>query len=76
MSARLALMHAKGQIEVGETLTQQSIIGTEFAGHVIEQVTISAYEGIVPEITGRAFVTSVNCYFTDHNDNLRDGFVI
>ena len=56
-SARLAQLHARGALAVGDTLINESPIGTRFTGRIAAETTVGGRPAIVPEITGRAWVT-------------------
>jgi len=68
LSAKLACLAADGKLAEGEEWQQESIIGTSFRG-----VYRSVEGGILPTITGRAFVTGDNMLLFDEADPLRDG---
>lgn len=71
VSARLAVMHARGQAGVGDQLLMRSVIGSEFRGRIVE----SAPDGsIVPEISGRAWVTGVTHHLVDPSDPWPTGY--
>lgn len=67
-SAKLACLAADGMLLPGEVWRQESIIGSVFEGHY---ETTDA--GIVPTITGQAFVTSEATLILDEGDPFRDG---
>lgn len=73
-SARLAVMHAKGQIGVGEKLIHRSILGTEFIGTVLEETTIAGTRAIRPSITGSAWITAFHEYVLDPTDPFPTGY--
>jgi proline racemase len=73
-SARLAVMHARGQIAVGETFVHESIIGTEFIGRVLEETTCGEMPAIRPAITGQAWITAFHNYVLDPTDPFPTGF--
>ena len=76
VSARLALHHARGQIATGEPITIQSILGTYFQGRVVEETSFGPHAAIVPEVTGRAFITGRHEFLIDPEDPLREGFLL
>jgi proline racemase len=76
VSARLAIHHARGEIDVGETMVVESIIGTTFAGRVAATTTFGPYAAVVPEIEGAAHITGRHEFFIDPADPLRDGFIL
>ena len=54
VSARMAVLHAKGQLEVGETFIGTSIIGSEFRGRIEDRADLDGQTAIIPSISGRA----------------------
>ncbi|MGV8985231.1 MAG: trans-3-hydroxy-L-proline dehydratase [Cypionkella sp.] len=73
-SARMALLHAKGQMQVGETFTAQSIIGSEFHGRIIGTTAVGTIPAIIPEITGRAWITGTHQHMLDPDDPWPQGY--
>jgi len=74
VSARLAVLHASGRIAKGETLTARSIIGSEFAGRVVCETRVGGRPAIVPEITGRAWITGIHQHLLDPADPWPEGY--
>lgn len=74
LSARLAVMHAKGQAAVGDTLIAQSIIESQFAGRIEEEVTIGPKTGIRASITGSAWITGRQELVLDPTDPFPLGY--
>ena len=75
-SARLAALHARGALATGEAFVNESLIGTRFTGRVAEETTVGALPAIVPEITGRAWVTGMGQYLLDASDPFPAGFAL
>jgi proline racemase len=75
-SARMAVLHAKGQLGVGDTFRHEGILGTVFTGRVIEETRIGEYPAIVPTITGQAWITGFASYVVDPTDPFPDGFTV
>ncbi len=73
-SARLAVMHARGQIEVGETFVHESILGAEFRGTVLGVTEAGGLPAIRPAITGSAWITAFHQYVLDPSDPFPNGF--
>ncbi|NNE22933.1 MAG: proline racemase family protein [Rhizobiales bacterium] len=73
-SARMALLHATGQMQVGETFTARSIIGSEFHGKIAGTTTVGDKPAIVPEITGRAWITGTHQHMLDPDDPWPNGY--
>jgi len=76
VSARLALHFTRGEIEIGKTITIESIIGTKFKGRVIKEVNFGPYKAIIPEVEGSAHITGKNQFFIDPEDPLKYGFFL
>ena len=74
LSARMALLHRSGQMKVGETITAQSIIGSEFHGRISETTMVGDRSAIVPEITGRAWITGTHQHMLDPDDPWPEGY--
>ncbi len=73
-SAKLATLVAKGKLKLNEEFVYESITGTMFTGKAIEKVKIGEFDGIIPQITGRAYVTGFNHFIIDDEDPLKYGF--
>jgi proline racemase len=75
-SARLAQLHAQGTLATGEPFVNESVIGTRFTGRVAEETTVGGRPAIVPEITGRAWITGMGQYLLDATDPFPAGFAL
>ena len=75
-SARLAQLHARGALAVGDTLVNESPIGTRFTGRIAAETTVAGRPAIVPEITGRAWVTGMGRYVLAADDPFPAGFAL
>jgi len=73
-SARLSVMHSRGLIDPGEEYVHESIINTTYRARILETARVDPHEAIVPEITGRAFITQIATVVVDPEDPLRIGF--
>lgn len=73
-SARLAQLHARGALGVGEAFVNESVIGTRFTGRVVEETTVAGRAAVVPEITGRAWITGMGQYLLADDDPFPAGF--
>jgi len=74
LSARMALLHRSGQMNVGDTITAQSIIGSEFHGRIAGITTIADQPAIIPEITGRAWITGTHQHMLEPDDPWPEGY--
>ena len=74
VSARLALLHAKGEISTGERIICESIIGSRFEGQVIAPASIGGKQAITPEIAGQAWITGIHQHMLDPTDPWPTGY--
>ncbi|MCR8548188.1 proline racemase family protein [Salipiger sp. P9] len=74
VSARLAVMHAKGQIGVGAPFLGRSIIGSEFLCRIVEETRVADRPAIRPEISGRAWITGTRQLMLDPEDPWPQGY--
>jgi proline racemase len=75
-SARLAQLHARGELATGAAFVNESVIGTRFTGRVVEETTVAGKPAIIPEITGRAWITGMGQYLLDAEDPFPAGFAL
>lgn len=68
-SARMAQLHAKGKLKMGEEFIHESYIGSKFIGRVVEETNIGEIAAIVPSIQGWAKVYGYNTIIIDENDD-------
>jgi proline racemase len=73
-SARLATQYFKGELGLGETFVTESLIGTLFYGKVVKEVSVGGVRAVVPEVTGRAFITGMHHFVIDKDDPFKYGF--
>ncbi len=73
-SARMALLHASGQMQTGDTFTARSIIGSQFHGRIATTTTVGGKAAIIPEITGQAWITGTHQHMLDPDDPWPEGY--
>ncbi|AKS46204.1 Proline racemase [Octadecabacter temperatus] len=73
-SARMAILHARGEMGVGETFTARSIINSEFHGRIVGTTSVGNTLAIIPEITGRAWITGTHQHMLDPDDPWPEGY--
>ena len=74
ISARMAVLHARVQMQVGESLVGVSIIGSRFIGTIAIEARIAGLDGIVPTISGRAWITGTHQHMLDPDDPWPGGY--
>ncbi|MGV9867521.1 proline racemase family protein [Rhodococcus koreensis] len=75
-SARLAVLKAKGLIEVGETFVHESVIGTRFTSRIDRLTSVGDYEAVVPRVTGQAYITELSQVGLDPADPFPTGYTL
>jgi proline racemase len=75
-SARMAALHARGELAVGAPFVNESVIGTRFVGRVVAETTVAGRPAVIPEITGRAWITGTAEYLLDDSDPFPVGFAL
>ena len=75
-SARLAHLHAKGRLKVGETFVHESYIRSRFIGRVEAETAVGDTPAIVPSIQGSAWTTGFNTLWIDDEEPFAEGFTV
>lgn len=80
-AGRVAQLYARGQLALGQTLRNESIIGTLFTGTAVADTTVrgpdgSEFTAVVPEVAGRASITGFNQWVVAADDELGGGFLV
>ncbi|ALI02302.1 hypothetical protein C1Y08_22340 [Pseudomonas sp. FW306-02-F02-AA] len=73
-SARMAVLHAKGQLAVGEVFIGRSIIGSEFRCRIDSTSEIAGRPAIIPCLSGRAWITGTHQHLLDPSDPWPGGY--
>ncbi|PJE36974.1 hydroxyproline-2-epimerase [Pseudooceanicola lipolyticus] len=73
-SARMAQLHARGKLKVGDRFVHESIIGTMFDCRIEGETMIGKQDAILPSVAGWARVIGHNTIFVDDRDPLMHGF--
>ena len=75
-SAKMAVLHARGQLGLDETFIYESVIRTKFKGRIKSQTRVGDFPAIVPELTGTAYITGFNHLLIDDEDPVKYGFIL
>jgi proline racemase len=75
-SARMACLHARGQLELDTPFIHQGITGTTFEGRLHERVDFHGREAVVPSIRGRAWISGFTQIVRHPDDPFPRGFVL
>lgn len=74
LSARMAVLHARGRMKVGDRLTARSLIGSRFSGRVLGETRVGGHPAILPEISGRGWITGTHQHMLDPSDPWPEGY--
>jgi proline racemase len=75
-SARMADLFAKGKLHVGDEFVHESITGTLFRGKIVGESQEGKYPAIIPEVTGKAYVTGFQRLVAEIDDPFKRGFLL
>ncbi|MDQ8702377.1 proline racemase family protein [Streptomyces sp. LHD-70] len=75
-SARMAQLHARGELPLHTEFVNESFIGTRFTGRLLEATEVGQLRAVVPEFSGRAWITATANYLLDPTDPFPHGFVL
>jgi proline racemase/trans-L-3-hydroxyproline dehydratase len=74
--ARMAVLHARGELKLGEGFVSESIIGTRFIGRIVGETKVGEFNAILPRVSGRAHLTGLHQFVLDPEDPFPHGFFL
>lgn len=74
--AKIAALYARGELGVQEPFVYESVLRTKFSAKVVEECKVGDCIGIIPEITGSAYITGFNHLVLDKRDPIGYGFIL
>jgi proline racemase len=74
--ARMATLHARGRLAIGQAFRHEGILGTTFTGCLVEETRVGEHAAVVPTLTGSAWITSISQYVLDAEDPFPEGFTV
>jgi proline racemase len=75
-SAKMAVLHARGELGVGDEFVHEGPLGTTFTGRILEETRVAGIPAVVPEIGGQGWITGFAEYVLDPTDPFPAGFTI
>lgn len=75
-AAKMATLHARGQLGLNEDFHHEGILGTVFTGRLVEETRVGPYQAVVPTISGTAWITGMSQYGVDPSDPFPNGFKV
>jgi trans-L-3-hydroxyproline dehydratase len=76
LSARMAVLHGRGLMKVGEGMTHASALGSTFDGRILSETAVAGHPAIVPAIRGSAWITGFSQLVVDPADPFPEGYVL
>lgn len=78
VSARLAIHHAKREIQTNQPIVIESILGKQstFGGRVVGAAKVGDHDAVIPEIRGQAFITGRHEFMVAPDDSIGQGFYL
>ena len=74
--AKMAALHAKGQLALNQDFRHEGILGTIFTGRLVRETELGPYKAVVPRLTGQAWITGFAQYVLDPDDPFPNGFTV
>jgi proline racemase len=74
--ARMASLHARGQLRLNEDFHHEGILGTIFTGRLVDETQVGPHRAVVPTISGRAWITGFSSYVLEEDDPFPEGFTV
>lgn len=76
VSGRIALLVAKGEAELNDTLKIESIISSNMRVTAIDNANCGDKVGVIPRVSGRAYITGQHEFLIDPEDPINEGFIL
>ncbi|MGD0715647.1 MAG: proline racemase family protein [Gaiellaceae bacterium] len=76
LCARMAALHARGLMHVGDAMTHASVIGSTFDGRIVAATDVGDRAAIVPAIRGSAWITGITQVLVDPADPFPEGYLL
>lgn len=76
VSARAAIHHARGELQLNEKITIESILGSLMTVQAVEVTKFGPHDAILPEVSGTASITGRSEFYFDPDDPFREGFIL
>lgn len=75
-SAKMAALHAKGELVLHQQFVHESVVGTLFYGELIEETQVGEYPAVVPTVSGSGYIMGIQQLVLDPDDPFPAGFFL
>lgn len=74
--ARMATLYAKGELGLNEPFRHEGILGNVYTGELLREVQVGPHTGVVPTISGQAWISGFSTFVLDPDDPFVNGFTV
>ncbi|MFW8594831.1 proline racemase family protein [Cribrihabitans neustonicus] len=74
--ARMAVLHARGQLGAGQEFVNAGPLGTTFTGRIVEETQVGPFRAIVPTLSGQGWNYGLSSYTLDPSDPFPTGYTV
>ena len=74
--AKMASLYEKGELKLNQPFRHEGVLGTVYTGELIREARVAGRIGVVPTISGRAWITGYSTWVLDPDDPFPNGFTI
>lgn len=74
--AKMAVLHAKGQLGLNQPFRHEGILGNVFTGRLVEEVRLGDRKAVVPTISGQAWISGFSTLVLQHDDPFPEGYTL
>lgn len=74
--AKMAVLHARGQLAVGANYVNAGPLGTTFTGRILKTTMVGGYPAIVPSLSGQGWIYGLASYTLDPSDPFPQGYTV
>jgi proline racemase len=80
--AKLALLHRRGELQVGQPFINEGLLGTTFQARIVREAQLEdpasgrALPAIIPEVSGQAHITGLSHFVLTPEDPFPEGFLL
>lgn len=74
--ARMAVLHARGLLGIGQDFVNAGPLGTTFTGRIVEETQAGPYKAIVPTLSGQGWIYGLSSYTLDPGDPFPAGYTV
>lgn len=75
-SARMAQMHARGELGLNQDFVHESTIGSLFTGRLVGETRVGDYPAVIPTVKGAAYIMGLQQFLLDPDDPFQSGFLL